>query len=170
MQTGEITTGDFSMRFALLSSARSQEGSNTFVIAPNQALLILNEWNVQQLQKQTNLFFFFPQKSLQSVEKTKSQYSCDENFQHSFFYLLSTHLSTARFFLFPPRYVCTCKPEGVSQNRTKQYLRVIWQRTLQTIRLCLLGISNMQVSLFTYILTPTFKSHWQKDLVNLSGT
>lgn len=113
------------------------------------------------ITKTNKPIFFFPQKSLQSVEKTKSQYSCDENFQHSFFffYLLSTHLSTARFFLFPPRYVCTCKPEGIPQNRTKQYLRVIRQRTLQTIRLCLLGISNMQVSLFTYILTPTFKSH-----------
>lgn len=158
------------MRFALLSSARSQEGSNTFVIAPNQALLILNEWNVQQLQNQTNLFFFSPRSHSKVLKKPSHSTAVMKTFSILFFYLLSTHLSTARFFLFPPRYVCTCKPEGVSQNRTKQYLRVIWQRTLQTIRLCLLGISNMQVSLFTYILTPTFKSHWQKDLVNLSGT
>lgn len=41
MLFGEINNGDFSIRFVLLSSARSQEGNNTFVVVPNQASLVL---------------------------------------------------------------------------------------------------------------------------------
>lgn len=55
------------------------------------------------ITKPNKPIFFFPQKSLQSVEKTKSQYSCDENFQHSFFLLAIYSFKHSKIFLISPK-------------------------------------------------------------------